>query len=363
MKKVIYFSIIMISIIGCNEDKVEGVDRIIEEFPNSVNLEAKIMEIPPILYRPQDMQITDSLLIVIQPRLDTIVRIFQLPNCELVSSFGKRGKGPDEFNFMDYNKFRPFHGDEKGFTLGERGTKIQYYSIKDILNNVLKPYKNTMIPPELSSFRAMACLSDSIILGAPYDIDDHIIKYNVNSKIIETILDYPVELPLLKRGTNKSIFGCYIAIKPDNKKFVITYASLGIIRIYDLISKSEFTIMYKDFPSLEDNLNVSKNSDKFHRDENVMVFCWGIKATDNYIYAEVYHDLYTNIADSKGPKRSYIPEIHVFDWSGYPIVKIKLDKYFSEYAIGSNDKYLYTIDDDYENIINRYDLSLVSPVN
>jgi hypothetical protein len=92
-----------------------------------------------------------------------------------------------------------------------------------------------------------------------------------------------------------------------------------------------------------------------------MIFSWAIKATNKYIYALVFNTLYDNISDGKGLRRTYTPEIHVFNWSGKFIANLKLNKYFKYFDISMDDKYLYAIDNDIENLIRRYNLTDILP--
>lgn len=214
----------------CYKSDEVDVNIIVDRFPKNINLNATKIEIPPVLWEVRGMLIIDSFLIVMQPRVDTIGRIFHLPNCELVSSFGRHGKGPNEFMSIDNNTFKPFHASEDGFTMGNLGANIQYYRVKDFFNKELKPYKILKIPSSFLSFRAMANLGDSAFISAPYGGNDHIIRFHDKSNVVEKILDYPENFPNMDLTNKKNVFGCYMASKPDNTQFVITYASVVIVK-------------------------------------------------------------------------------------------------------------------------------------
>ena len=92
-------------------------------------------------------------------------------------------------------------------------------------------------------------------------------------------------------------------------------------------------------------------------DKNQLIFCWRVQATNKYIYARIYNDKYKNIVDGDGPLRSFIPETHIFDWSGNPVAAIKLNNFYDNFAVDLNDEYIYTVDSYTPNIIKRYDLN------
>ena len=236
-------------------------------------------------------------------------------------------------------------------------TKIQYYKITDVIDKNFEPYRIESLPPKLNGYRSIAYISDSLIIGAPYRGNMNLFKFNTSTKKLETLKEYPEKFPLMDPEMMREVYGCALAVKPDNSRFALAYACIGIIEINDLKSGKAITISYKGFPSLEKNTGLTSTSISRKPNSDEQYFCANISATDKYIYASIYNEKCSKIFYKDGPNRTFIPEIHVFDWSGNPKVKIKLDDYYSLFDIDLMDKYLYTINDNIENKIERYDLS------
>jgi hypothetical protein len=359
--KIIYFFGVLLFIVGCRDISHRKEDEIlINKFPKEELLQATELEIPPIVLKPSNMCIVDSFLIISQSRGDSIFSIFSLPNCHFLTSFGNEGRGPNEFNMAFENvTLGAVNNDSSSFAVGNMMTNIQYYHIEDIFHKKFRPYRIEKLPQTLNGFRAIVYIGDSLIFGAPYRGNMHLFKFNNYTKSLETFREYTEKFPLMDPEMKREIFGCSMAVKPDNSKFVLAYSRLGKIEIFENNKSKPIVITYKGFPSLEENTGLNSTSKFIKKNPDELIFNEGIIATDKYIYACILNDKVSNVNNPNGPNRNFIREIHVFDWSGNPIIKIKLSKFYLYYSVALNDKYIYAIDDDVENIVYRYDLNKV----
>lgn len=333
---------------------------VVDKFPLNIELKAEDLKVAPVLLKPSRMIIVDSFLIVYQNRKDTMISIFALPDCKYIKGFGQQGRGPEEFNLAFANTFKPVHFSlNSSFGMGNNMTNIQYYKIMDVLNNNIKPYKIVSLPAKLNGFRAITYFTDTLIIGAPYRGNMDLFKYQVLSNEMVSFRDYDKEFPLMDPEIKREVYGCFMDGKPDNSKLVISYGNKGIIEILNINNNKHIEIKYKDFPTLEENLKLDNNSKVITFNPEQMVFCWGIVATNKHIYARINNTQYKNIAGREGMIRTFIAGIHVFDWSGNPVAIIKPDKFYNCFYIDEKDNYLYTIDENLENIIRRYDLSSI----
>ena len=354
--------ICILCLFACENTKTDNRDIIVEQLPSVKNLTSQSLTIPPILLRPVKTCIVDSILIVAQSRPDSIYSIFQLPDCKYLMSFGIKGRGPNEF----YNSNPGFtlaavYSDQASFAVNNMRNNIQYYRINDIMQNILTPYKIEEFPSEMDGFQTIGYFNDTIIIVAPWRLKTLLLKYHSINKKIDHFKEYPNVYSFEDLMDLRNQYTGLITVKQDNSKFALAYVNKGVIEIYNINDTIPITVSYKDFPSLEDNLGLRKDSKgrTFSKDE--MIFCWDICSTNRYIYAKIYNDKYVNISDGKGLLTSYIAEIHVFDWSGKLIARLKPDFFYSEFNIDTRDRYLYTIDENVENVIRRYDLQKVFP--
>ena len=234
---------------------------------------------------------------------------------------------------------------------------IQYYKVSDILSNNTTPYKTEKLPPRLNGFQAVGYFNDTTIIGAPYGDNMQLFKYSCNQKKLSRFKEYPIKFPLLNNNNNRRLFGCYVAVNPDNTKIALSYSNLGRIDIWAIGQTKNLSLSFKDFPSLSSNTGVEKNSKEWKPNlEHLMIFSWDIEASEKYIYVKIYNKHYLEISDTKTFKRDFIPDLYIFDWSGNPIMKLQMDKFFTHYVPDRYDRYLYAIDNNIENVIYRYDL-------
>jgi hypothetical protein len=354
--------ICILCLFACARTIPDNRNIIIEQLPNIKNLTSERLTIPPILLRPVKTCIVDSFLIVAQSRPDSIYSIFQLPDCKYLMSFGIKGRGPNEFlNSSHGFTLAPVYSDQGSFAVDNMRNNIQYYRINDIMQNYMTPYKIEELPSTMDGFQTIGYFYDTIIIAAPWRLKMLLLKYHSINKKIDLFKGYPNVYSFDDLMSLRNQYTGCITVKQDNSKFALAYGTKGIIEIYSINDTIPITISYKGFPSLEENLGLRKDSkfSTFSKDE--MIFCWGISSTNRYIYAKIYNDKYFNISDGKGLLRSYIAEIHVFDWSGKLVTRLKPDNFYTEFVVDKNDKYLYTIDENVENIVSRVDLQKTLP--
>jgi WD40 repeat protein len=360
--KTVTYTICFLCLAGCAIKSNKDDSFLVDKFPLVETLIGTEIKVPPILLKPSNMCIVDSFLIVSQSRKDSLFTLFKLPDCEHILSFGMSGRGPNEFNLsMEYVTLGAVSGNSSMFAVGNMLTNIQYYRINDIIKRDIIPYKVAGLPSELSRFRAITYLGDSVIFGAPYGGNIHICKYNTVTMKLESFRDYPEVFPFDDPEIIREPFGYTMAAKPDNTKIVLGYYFKGTIEIYDLQNGKSLTLSYKGFPSLKENTGLNSTSKFMKHNPEELIFCRNIAATNKYIYVDVLNDHYSKIFNENGPKRSFISEIHVFDWSGNPIAKFRFVNFYRFFDIDKMDKYLYAIDDSIENVIKRYDLSEILP--
>lgn len=356
MRKLFFYIFCFYYLLGCKNNDPIGKVILIDKLPYANNIESQKIEIPPILLRTSATCIVDSFLIVAQTRPDSIFSIFELPDCKYLLSFGNRGRGPNEFlNSVPSFTLGPAFNKQGSFAVDNLRNNIQYYNIYDVIDSIFTPYKIESFPSKIDGFRSIGYFSDTMLIGAPNRIDILLLKSHSSNKQIKSFKKYPNKYAFDDFNNLRNVYSGRITVKPDNSRFALAYGNKGCIEIYNINDTLPITISYKDFPSLEDNLGL--NNDSKYWTQTQMIFCWGMKSSNRYIYAKIYNDKYTSISDGKGLIRTYIPELTVFDWSGKLIVRLKPDNFYTEFEIDQNDKYLYTIDDNIENVIRRYDIS------
>jgi hypothetical protein len=353
-------SIITVLFNGCyNKNNYSPHTIVFDKFDRIINLSGQSIQIDIDILKPKRIITVDSFLIVSQSLSDSIFSIFKTPNLEHLFTFGKLGRGPDEFiGTWLTTSFTPVYSSDSRFAVANRGTNVNYYKLSDLMNHNITPYYVSKPPPGIQTFQAMACISDSLIIGMPaggIGGKTFLFKYDNTINRFEHFKDFPIDFPNLSNDDRSNLFSCFLTVKNDNSKFAVVYGKFGKIEIYNLTSSYPTTINYKNFPDIFENMpGLETNS--IRAPNNSHVFSWQVKSTDSYIYVQVFGCEYERISDGRDLKRSEIFEIHVFDWNGNPIALLKPDRFYETYAVDPKDKYLYTIHPDSASIIMRYNL-------
>lgn len=236
------------------------------------------------------------------------------------------------------------------------GNGMNYYKLSDILSGKSNSYKNTPVPGVYRIPRALAFIGDSVIIGAPYQADMHLFLFDYENEIDSVFAEYPIKTDKLSLMDKRQVFGCYMAVKPDNSKLAITYNNQGKLEIYDFHSKKWTVIKYKKFPSLKKNLAMTRSNRPTNSIKDRKVFSWEIRASDKYIFIKAYNTNYLNMSTGGGAIRTFIPQIHVFTWTGEPVAKLQPDRYYKYFDIDKDGKNIYAIDDYFEDIIIKFSL-------
>lgn len=341
---------------GSHED-IDAKQLMVQVDPGQVsvvNISSSELKLSPGILKVDRMHVVDSLLVFYHLRPDSIVSIFGKNSGTLIASFGQRGGAPNEFNQTFPNTFEKVYANKPGFAVGNKMVNIQYYHIEDLIKGSDLPYKVVYPPPVLNGYRSIAYFSDTLVVGAPYGSDIHLFNFNVNENKAIKYADYPVSFPNIDADQRRELFGCYLSVKPDNKKFVTTYSNQGKLEIRDLISNQTIQTTYIGFPSLQENCKFDPNTGQISTSGN-MIFSWAVTSTDRYIYAQIYNEEYNTVYPENGDGRAYIPKIHVFDWDGNLVTILQPDRYYWCFSVDENDEFLYSGDPDHENIF-KYSL-------
>jgi hypothetical protein len=235
---------------------------------------------------------------------------------------------------------------------------VNYYRIRNILHGDYAPYRIEKLPPDVQALQAIAFFSDTLIIGMPFagvNGSMFLYKYRIANKEFGKFRDYPIDFPNLSNDDRSNLFACKLTVKRDNSKFALIYSDIGKIEIFKLPFNNPFTIIYTNYPDIFEN-KVGLTTESTRRTSGTHIFSWEATSTDRFIYAKIFANEYDKISDGRDLIRSVIHEIHVFDWDGNPIIKLKPDRFYSTFAVAPDDKYLYTIHPDSSNTIVRYKL-------
>lgn len=330
MKYFITIPILLVFFSCQNPNKYE----MIIDFPATTDLSCETITIPAQLFTPAGLILLDSAIITLDLKADTIFQLFKYPSFEHLTSFMKRGSGPNEEIFID--PFIQQISDNKFIYKNLNSVKIVEYNIHKQNLEVIEEIK---LPAELMDFFHIINLGDRII-GVRSDVatNKELTSYDT---LTNSIMNFGANYPKVineNRLTDRDkiqLFAKAMTAKPDGKMFACVYDKFPILRIFSENGQMIKEVRLKNGQSFPTALTKSNPSDSEIGEitQNYRM----IKSTDNYIYAlyigKKNKDLEPGLND-------FSNIIHIWDWNGNPISKLVLDNKIFTFDVSKDDKYL-----------------------
>ncbi len=305
-----------------------------KKFPITEEVIHEEIKTPSILYMVGGMILTDSVLITMDLKADTIFQVFRLQDLSYRGGFILRGRGPNEevtvspfFRTLERNKF-----------LYRAHSSLKIAEFNPVINKI-DITKRINLPGKLLDFFHVFNLGTDNYYGYNKSIkgDNEIIGYNsITNKTFEFGGKYPkLDKKMNNMSRNRLTTKCF-SIKPDKTHFASIYDKFPILRIYSKegnLVKEVRHINGQDFPIELVSKRISES-----KLENVMQNYMGIKSTNKYIYALYVGKTQKEIKLKSSNNLSNI--LHVFDWEGNPIKEIVLDKDIFSYVVSYDDSYI-----------------------
>ena len=284
------------------------------------------------------MQIFDSILLVIDMYNEHYFYFYNINSQKLLTSFGKKGKGPDEFfNIPEVLDFYRAEENEIYFYLVDQAKRgiIEVKLLTSIKSN--KIVSNEIIEfsykiPGIFLYK----LNDSIYAGSGEDNRGSLFLYNIKR---DSIIKWQKRTKIKGYGyiyLDNKLNGSqeYIKVSPDRKKIVSRFYFLKRIHIYDNKGDIITIIQDKNKGGLDfSSPHVSsKNNDRYR-----------LSILSNEFFLIVNSSLPSNRDRNKGQQ---IMEILIFNYSGKAVAKYKLDRLGFVFTMDWKMNRLYTYDDE-----------------
>ncbi|MDR9417937.1 BF3164 family lipoprotein [Gracilimonas sp.] len=332
----IHFKVLLVVIctlcISCNNETEE--DSVISEsdFQETEHLEsiAPDIENADEFFDPRFIDVSDSLLIVLDNTNSDIFKFYRLDDFSLVGTFGNQGEGPGEISFPAFINHGGFKADEE-FEFLDWGRKtISRYSLDQVLNNdQAVPIFEYMLPPDLIRIqRGMFIENGKYIIGLAGMREGKLAKVDTKTDSIVAIAPFT---PFLEEAINHRsvglIYSGEMTANEEKQRILVTTRRFKILEIFDydlnLIRDTRF----------EANPGTGSANEIVNTTEETLYHYNDVTYTDSLIYT--LHEGNTSGNYIKGESLND-SEIHVFDWDGNPVKKYKVDIVLSQIAIDKN---------------------------
>jgi len=328
---------ITVLFISCKNHDTYKV-RIIDKFyvAKTINGEQILFEKMPSC--PDYIKIIDTLIIVKNFQFcDSFVfYIYNKNSYKYISSFGTKGKGPNEFS-------KPKSTGQ--FEISDGTIKIwvyDFYKLKYKLINISQTIKQntTIIDREFSAPKVtdvgleVFILKNNDLIGTSMSPKGRLFYFDSRNNTTHWIDYFPkVTYPPIKEKQMHNLYVSTTKISPDHKYVVSALRLFKRIDVFNNKLEHLFSMIFRDSPK-EPNFFVDKRNPI---PRELVHYYTDLYLSEKYIYA-----LNSNITQeqlSKDIDTGY-SEVQVFTYSGEPVAIYKLNRFIASFAIDEENGYI-----------------------
>ena len=160
-----------------------------------------------------------------------LFELYTLPNMKFVGAAGYKGRGPQEFVFINTNGTNPAY---RGLNVTESNTysQVEFYQSEGSVK--LRKSDHTTLPSKHAIANSLLMVSDSTAVMYINNEDDvEFYMHNRKSGSIRPISSYPKEL-VAQNPTSEacnSVFMNDLVFNPSTGKFAAVYSQLPMVRV------------------------------------------------------------------------------------------------------------------------------------
>lgn len=337
--------------LACSSPKSSN-DIIVRSFPKSLKVLSSPVEDIEVLSRGNvNLVVVDSFLII-QKDDEPMLEIFNTNNHDLLVSFGKKGKGPTDFEGPDLIKQikrDSLNGSPIIHVFDFSRRRISKINILEAIKNKDSGINQRRID-ELDGYLLRYFYEDENFILAKDEGDWRFVRYDYSDSSTYNIPYLPEIDYLENQRQYKSVFRSTVTV--NKKKGLIATGTmlLGELNFYNL--KGEY-LKSTIFTPRKDVRRAIKKGGLIEASLQIM----DIQSTEEKIYALNYNNLQRDVHE---PTHRNDAKVQVFDWDGNPLIEYILadNMYISYFAYDekNNRIYGYAPDQKEHNIV-MYDLN------
>ena len=258
-----------------------------------------------------------------------LFELYTLPNMKFVGAAGYKGRGPQEFVFINTNGTNPAY---RGLNVTESNTysQVEFYQSEGSVK--LRKSDHTTFPSKHAIANSLLMVSDSTAVMYINNEDDvEFYMHNRKSGSMRPISSYPKEL-VAQNPTSEacnSVFMNDLVFNPSTGKFAAVYSQLPMVRIFDNNGNPETT-------SLLDNWEQQRfeiSGDEVKTSSSCQYYL-ASAANSNYICA-LYLGKFPAEMEQMSMEDARL-EIHVWNWAGELVATYLPDSLVMKIAIAED---------------------------
>lgn len=325
---------------SCTEKKDPG------HVPSSVDPVMSEIELPEEILNPEFvLKSTNRILIYESGLEESIFKILDANDMNLVTSFGQVGEGPNEFSSIIS---QPIRDNSSRFVSIYDWQRKRLHRI-DLAANHYEP-NYVVFPPELMLVQRAAYFGDNYGIVSGGLSGGMIGRFNTLTKKLNYFNPFNIDDYEVGKRDWYELLGSEFTINHQEGRIVLSSKYIPEVFIVDSDLNLIKSIKIKDY-DLQDiiNKNTQDRKNYYH----------SFSATNNYFYG-IYLDLSISELQTLAEEGfdNYSTQIHVYDWDGNLVKKINLKNSFYPFIeVSEDDKTIYTIDRyKMDKIIKRFNL-------
>ena len=338
MKRFLILSLILLAT-SCS--KTINYTQYAKGEPEPIKLE-KIKLDSQMLYSDNIFVVDNYLVNLNSKNPEGLFELYSLPDVKFVGAAGYKGRGPQEFVFINTNGTNPAY---RGLNVTESNSysQVEFYQSEGTIQ--LRKNDHTAFPSKYAIANSLLMVSDSTAVMYINNEDDvEFYMHNRKSGSMRPISSYSKEL-VAHNPTSEacnSIFLNDLVINPSSRKFAAVYSQFPMVRIFDNSGNIEKTSLLDNWE--EQQFEISGNSVKT---SSSCQYYLATTANSNYICA-LYLGKFPDEMEQMSMEDVRL-EIHVWNWEGELIATYLPDELVMKIAIAEDNTIYATspVDDEH----------------
>ncbi len=325
MKRFLILSLILLAT-SCS--KTINYTQYAKGEPEPIKLE-KIKLDSQMLYSDNIFVVDNYLVNLNSKNPEGLFELYSLPDVKFVGAAGYKGRGPQEFVFINTNGTNPAY---RGLNVTESNSysQVEFYQSEGTIQ--LRKNDHTAFPSKYAIANSLLMVSDSTAVMYINNEDDvEFYMHNRKSGSIRPISSYSKEL-VAHNPTSEacnSIFLNDLVINPSSRKFAAVYSQFPMVRIFDNSGNIEKTSLLDNWE--EQQFEISGNSVKT---SSSCQYYLATTANSNYICA-LYLGKFPDEMEQMSMEDVRL-EIHIWNWAGELIATYLPDELVMKIAIAED---------------------------
>ena len=251
--------------------------------------------------------------------------IYSIGNLQYLGKCLSRGKGPNEFLSIDYDQ--NFLLENGNIVLWVSDPVLQKRALLNITQSLRTGRTICDTIFRIASDYKYFQMNDSMVLLQKY-VPGNICLSVQNQHTGQTIQEYEFYKSYIPKSIPISLLGMGITKHPEKDLFVGNMLYFNQINVFSSDMKTNFTLSYQPPIDIFETAGLL--------DSDFILYYLSLRVSSEYIYA-----LYLNKKLGLYPHEEGETEIHVFNWEGAPIARIRIPDNIIYFTVDEKHRYIY----------------------